>query len=79
MHDLYRLSGFAGWSRENDGYWFNMRQSSSQVVCLVLIDLSLLALIVFDLRRKVSVRTYVIVLTAYLVIETVWFSLGRPV
>ena len=61
------------------GYWFNVRQSSSQAVCLVLIDVSLIALIAFDLRRRVSVRTYAIVLCAYVVIETVWLVLGRPV
>jgi hypothetical protein len=61
------------------GYWFNMRQSSSQAVCLVLIDVSLLALIAFDLRRRVSNRTYAIVLSAYVVIECVWLALGRPV
>lgn len=61
------------------GYWFNMRQSTSQAVCLVLIDGSLLALLAFDERRRVSCRIYAAVLFAYVVLEVVWVVLGRPV
>jgi hypothetical protein len=61
------------------GYWFHVRQSWSQTVCLVLIDALLLALIAFDWRRRVAPRPYTQVLFAYVVIETVWIILGRPV
>ena len=61
------------------GYWFNFRQSSSQTVCLGLIDAFLLALIVSDRRGGRSSRPYIITLVAYVLIETVWFSLGSPV
>jgi hypothetical protein len=61
------------------GYWLNMRQSSSQSICLAIIDVSLIALIAYDLRRRVPVRTYARVLAAYVIIETVWLMLGRPV
>ena len=61
------------------GYWFNMRQSSSQAICLAVIDVSLLALILFDLRRRSSIRVYAIVLSIYAVIEGAWLALGRPV
>ncbi len=61
------------------GYWFHVRQSSSQTVCLILIDAMLLALIVFDRRRQLGTRAYVLVLLVYAVIEAFWITLGRPV
>ena len=61
------------------GYWFGIRQSWSQTVCLVLIDASLLALIAFDTRRRLAPRPYTLVLFAYVLIEAVWITLGRPV
>jgi hypothetical protein len=61
------------------GYWFHMRQAPSQTVCLVMIDALLLALISFDRRRRLTGRPYILVLLAYVVIETIWISLGRPV
>lgn len=61
------------------GYWFHVRQSSSQTVCLVLIDVLLLALAAFDKRRLLQARPYLLVLAAYIVIEAVWFTLGRPI
>jgi hypothetical protein len=61
------------------GYWLNVRQSWSQAVCLVVIDVSLVALIVFDIRRRSSFRVYAVVLSVYTVIEALWLALGRPV
>ena len=61
------------------GYWFHIRQSSSQTVCLVLIDALLLALIAFDWRRRLAARPYLLVLLAYVVIEAFWITLGRPI
>ena len=61
------------------GYWFNVRQSSSQAVCLTLIDILLLGRIAFDRRRRLNPRPYLFVLVAYIVIEVVWNMLGRPV
>lgn len=62
------------------GYWFNFPQSSSQTLCLAVIDLLLIGLIVFDrYRSKVSFRPYAVALSAYLSIETIWFLLGQPV
>ena len=61
------------------GYWFNIRQSSSQTVCLVSIDALLLALIAVDRHRRLAARPYILVLLAYIVIEACWIALGRPV
>jgi len=61
------------------GYWFHMRQVSSQTICLALIDSTLLSLIVIDTRRQSVARPYTYVLLAYLVVEVVWVVLGRPV
>jgi hypothetical protein len=61
------------------GYWLNVRQSWSQAICLVVIDVSLLALILFDIRRRSSFRVYAVVLSVYTVIEALWLALGRPV
>jgi hypothetical protein len=61
------------------GYWFNVRQSSSQTLCFLLIDAFLIVLIILDKRRKVSPPPYIAALLAYIVIEACWVSLGRPV
>lgn len=60
------------------GYWFRLPQSWSQAVCLVLIDAFLIALIIFDRRRQSAVHPYMIALSAYIVIEALWISLGHP-
>jgi hypothetical protein len=61
------------------GYWLNFRQSTSQVICLGLIDAFLIALIVFDKRSSRPARPYVMTLSAYILVEAVWLFLGRPV
>lgn len=61
------------------GYWFDFRQSTSQTVCLALIDAFLLLLIAFDTLGSRPARPYIQVLSCYILIEIVWFSLGRPV
>lgn len=61
------------------GYWFGIRQSTSQTVCLLLIDAFVLGLIALDKRRRLPARPYIAMLLAYVVIEAFWFSLGRPV
>jgi hypothetical protein len=61
------------------GYWFDVSQSSSQTACLVVINLCLISLLIFDLRRRVSARPYAVALASYLIIEAGWVSLGRPV
>ncbi len=61
------------------GYWFGVRQSMSQTICLALIDAVLAALIVFDKRRQLPARPYIAVLLVYVAIEASWVALGRPV
>ena len=61
------------------GYWLNYRQSTSQTMCLIFIDVLLLALIAYDRRAGRPSRPYQIALASYVVIEAVWFSLGRPI
>jgi len=61
------------------GYWFNVSQSSSQTVCLAVIDLCLFALIILDKRWRKSVQPYTVALAAYLIVEAGWVALGRPV
>ena len=61
------------------GYWFNFRQSSSQMICLILIDVILLTLIAYDKRMARSSRPYQMTFACYLIIEIVWSFLGRPV
>jgi len=61
------------------GYWFGVNQAASQTVCLALIDLCLFSLIVFDRRRDLGARPYIVALAAYLIVETGWLALGRPV
>ena len=62
------------------GYWLNFRQSSSQTICLGLIDVLLLGLLAFDRRgNRPPSRPYVMTFAAYVILELVWLSLGRPV
>jgi hypothetical protein len=61
------------------GFWFGVHQRTSQTVCLALIDLCLVSLIAFDRRRHFAARPFVVALGAYLVVETGWLALGRPV
>jgi hypothetical protein len=61
------------------GYWFGVNQRTAQAVCLALIDLCLISLIVFDRRRHFPLRPYVVALAAYVIVETGWLALGRPV
>jgi hypothetical protein len=61
------------------GYWLNFRQSTSQVICLGLIDASLIALIVFDKRSSRPVRPYAMTLSTYILVEAFWLFIGRPV
>lgn len=66
------------------GYWFNVRQSSAQAVCLTFIDITLTVLIFVDRRRQAPSRPsldrpYIATLLTYVVIEAIWVSIGRPV
>jgi hypothetical protein len=61
------------------GYWFDVKQRTAQTICLALIDLCLIALIVFDRRRHFAARPYGVALALYLIVEVGWFALGRPV
>jgi hypothetical protein len=61
------------------GYWFGVSQSASQTVCLALIDICLVCLIAFDRRRHFAAQPYMVALAAYLIVESGWFALGRPV
>ena len=60
-------------------YWFGVRQSLSQTMCLVAIDLCLIALITFDKYRGPNARPYIVALLAFMVIANGWVALGRPV
>jgi hypothetical protein len=61
------------------GYWFGVNQAASQTFCLALIDLCLISLIVYDRRRGFVASPYIVALSAYLIVETGWLALGRPV
>jgi hypothetical protein len=61
------------------GYWFDVRQSWSQTVSVSVIDICLVALIVFDRRRQLNARPYVVAFLAYNTTAVIWLALGRPV
>jgi hypothetical protein len=61
------------------GYWFGMRQVTSQTICLAVIEACLGALIAFDIRRQLNARPYVVAFLAYNATAVVWIALGRPV
>jgi hypothetical protein len=61
------------------GYWFGVRLVSSQSASLAVIDICLIALIVFDRRRNLTARPYIVALAIYVVIELSWFAMGRPI
>jgi hypothetical protein len=61
------------------GYGFDVRQSAAQSICLIVIDLCLIALIVADRRRDLKAAPYIVALLAYLTAGVGWLALGRPV
>jgi hypothetical protein len=61
------------------GYWFDVRQSNAQAICLIAIDLCLTGLIVLDWRRRQQAEPYRRALLAYLAAGAAWLALGRPV
>jgi hypothetical protein len=61
------------------GYWFGLRQVTSQTFSLAVIETCLLSLIVFDIRRHLNTRPYVVAFLAYNTTAVVWIALGRPV
>jgi hypothetical protein len=61
------------------GYWFNLRQVTSQTISLAVIETCLAGLIAFDIRRQLNARPYVVAFLAYNVTAIAWITLGRPV
>jgi hypothetical protein len=61
------------------GYWFNLRQVTSQTISLAVIETCLAALFAFDIRRQFNARPYVVAFLAYNATALVWIALGRPV
>jgi hypothetical protein len=61
------------------GYWFDVRQSAAQTMCLIVIDLCLVGLLVTDWRRGVKSWPYLAFLLAHLAAGAGWLALGRPV
>jgi O-antigen/teichoic acid export membrane protein len=61
------------------GYWFKLGQSTSQTICLLVIEGCIAALVTFDIRRRLNARPYVVACLAYNATAIVWIALGRPV
>jgi hypothetical protein len=61
------------------GYWFNVDQSTSQTVCLAVMDLILAVLVIYDLHRRLQPRPYIVAFATYNLTAVVWLTLGRPV
>ena len=61
------------------GYWFGMRQVTSQTISLAVIEACLAVLIALDVRRHLNARPYVVAFLAYNATAAVWIALGRPV
>jgi hypothetical protein len=61
------------------GYWFNLRQVTSQTISFIVIETCLAALIAFDLRRQLDARPYIVALLAFSATAVFWVALGRPV
>lgn len=61
------------------GYWFSLTQMLSQTICLAVIEVCLVALIAFDIRRQLNAKPYIVAFLAYNATAVVWIALGRPV
>ena len=61
------------------GYWFSIRQVTSQTISLAVIETCLAALVAFDVRRNLNARPYVVAFVVYNATAVVWIALGRPV
>jgi hypothetical protein len=61
------------------GYWLNLRQMTSQTISLAVIEMSLAALVAFDVRRQLNARPYIVAFLAYNATAVAWIAMGRPV
>jgi hypothetical protein len=61
------------------GYWFGVKQVTSQTISLAVIETCLAVLIAFDIRRQLNAQPYVVAWLAYNATAMVWIALGRPV
>jgi uncharacterized membrane protein len=61
------------------GYWFSVRQMTGATVSLAAIEACLVTLIVYDLRRGLNPKPYIVGFLGYSVTAIVWIALGRPV
>jgi membrane protein YdbS with pleckstrin-like domain len=61
------------------GYWFSVTQQSSQTACLVVIELALVSLIIYDRSHRYDSRPYRVAFLTYNATAIVWLALGRPV
>jgi hypothetical protein len=61
------------------GYWLSVKQQTSQTISLAVIEVGLAGLVVFDIRRRLHPRPYVVAFIAYNATALVWIVLGRPV
>jgi len=61
------------------GYLFDVRLRNSSLASLLLVDACLVALIIYDRRRRAASGPYWLTLWTSLAIEAGWYALGRPV
>ena len=61
------------------GYWLYMKQIYTYNISIVLCILILIILIVYDWRKNLNFRPYLIALSIFSIIHAGWYALGNPI
>jgi hypothetical protein len=61
------------------GYWFYMRQYHTYNISIILCMLILITLIIYDRKKNLDYKPYLIALAFFSIIQIVWFSIGHPI
>jgi hypothetical protein len=60
------------------GFWFDAEQLYSYILTFLVIDIILIMLIAFDLKKRTNYRPYVIALVFFLIFQIWWYAIGHP-
>ena len=61
------------------GYWFYMRQYYTYNISIILCMLILITLIIYDRKKKLDYKPYVIALCIFSITQIIWFAIGHPI
>ncbi len=61
------------------GYWLYMRQYYTYNISIILCMLILILLILYDRRKNLDYKPYVLALSIFSITQIIWFAIGHPI